>query len=105
MLIKLNIFQIMYLIIGVYNTKTEPKFYGSSKISIVLGMLLRFGDLCFACTSAIQILECVQIIIKFDTCIKCIAKNKFEAYSFARGYHVRYTRTIGYLLLENCEWE
>ena len=25
MLIKLNIFQIMYLIIGGYNTKTEPK--------------------------------------------------------------------------------
>ena len=24
-LIKLNVFQIMYLIIGVYNTKTEPK--------------------------------------------------------------------------------
>ena len=25
MLIKLNVFQIMYLIIGVYNTKTEPE--------------------------------------------------------------------------------
>ena len=35
-LIKLNVFQIMYLIIGVYNTKTEPVYLAAETLPRVL---------------------------------------------------------------------
>ena len=40
----LNIFQIMYLIIGVYNTKTEPIFWGEGGILRVLSMIIMMQE-------------------------------------------------------------
>ena len=55
--------------------------------------------------SAIWILECAQIRIKFDTLAGCMAEAEFETDSSVRGYHVcqdNWTPVIGERL--HCEW-
>ena len=50
--------------------------------------LSRFAALKPTRASAIRILECAQIRIKFDTCAERIAEAEFETDSSVRGYHV-----------------
>ena len=49
---------------------------------------MQFTALKPTCASAIRILECAQIRIKFDTRAGHMAEAEFETDSFVRGYHV-----------------
>ena len=72
---------------------------------IMQGKLSRFAALKPMRASAIWILECAQIRIKFDTCAGRMAEADIETDTSVRGYHVyqdNWTPVIGERL--HCEW-
>ena len=64
-----------------------------------VGELSRFAALKPTRASAIRILECVQIRIKFDTRAGCMAEAEFETDSSVHGYHIYVSRQ-----LDTCDW-
>ena len=65
---------------------------------------MRFAALKPTRASAIQILECAQIRIKFNTCAERMTEAEFETDNSVRGYHVyqdNWTPVIGERL--HCE--
>ena len=85
MLIKVNIFQIMYLVIGVYNTKTEPEF--------CIRLMLVFSGVLYAHTY-------IRVIL-------CFRSEKFSMISYA-GRWVTHYSLCSKIRIEfyttNCSW-
>ena len=89
----------MKLRITVYvKTFEGENFCGSSTMCIMWGKFSWFAALKPTRASAIRILECAQIRIKFDTQTGRMAEAELETYSSVHGYHVyqdNWTPVIG----------